>query len=368
MSSSAPVDAAVSRQPRLPQRQTAPSGSTRTWPELAGHAAPAAVEPPAEDQAGADARGDLEVDEVGGAAPGAVPELGERRRGWRRCRRSPGRRAGCAAPRRRRRRPSRAGSPRSRSRRRPGRPAPGSPSPTPITRERSTPASPSTSSIRSTATSRPSFAAWSVSSGSARSARIVDERSLTATRTWLWPKSIPSAAPADASNESRIGGRPPVLTVRRARLRALDDEAVRLQLGHEARDRGAREPGAARDLGAADHAVLAQRVDHAPPVEPAQRRQRAVGPAPSSVVILTRWRGALSSVRTNLHRIATLNVRGSEELCRAHARASDACAASAPRGRLLGRPPAMAGRMTSTSRSPTAVSRPSSTRTSSSLR
>ena len=48
-----------------------------------------------------------------------------------------------------------------------------------------------------------------MSIGAARSARMFDDRSLTATRTWLWPKSIPSAAPADLSNESRIGGRPP---------------------------------------------------------------------------------------------------------------------------------------------------------------
>src|SRR5215218_9055423 len=38
---------------------------------------------------------------------------------------------------------------------------------------------------------------------------MADDRSATATRRWLWPKSTPSAAPAELSNESRIGGRPP---------------------------------------------------------------------------------------------------------------------------------------------------------------
>ena len=71
------------------------------------------------------------------------------------------------------------------------------------------PASASSSTTSSAAASRPSSAAWSVSSGTARSARIRDERSETATRRWLWPKSMPTAAPADESNESRIGGRPP---------------------------------------------------------------------------------------------------------------------------------------------------------------
>ena len=45
---------------------------------------------------------------------------------------------------------------------------------------------------------------------------------------------------------------PALLAVRRAGLLALDDEAVGLQLGDEARDGRAREAGAARDLGAAD--------------------------------------------------------------------------------------------------------------------
>ena len=82
--------------------------------ELAGHPAPAAVQPAAEDQPGADARGHLEVDEVGRAAAGAVGRAPRARRGSRRCRRRRARRGGGASPPRRRRRPSRAGSPTSR--------------------------------------------------------------------------------------------------------------------------------------------------------------------------------------------------------------------------------------------------------------
>ena len=148
-SSSAPVEAAVSRQPRLPQRQTAPSRVDEHVAELAGHAAPAAVQAAAEDEPGADARGDLEVDEVRRAAAGAV------------------RRTRASAPRlaslstltgtsSRRRSSSAAATPTQ-----PGRIAdepmtpsdwsigPGRPSPAPITRERSMPASASTSSISS---------------------------------------------------------------------------------------------------------------------------------------------------------------------------------------------------------------------------
>src|SRR4051794_16332418 len=86
---------------------------------------------------------------------------------------------------------------------------PGRPMPAPITCARFTPASASVSETSSAAASSPSWASWSVSSGRVRSARIVEARSDTATRRCEWPKSMPTAAPADASKESRIGGRPP---------------------------------------------------------------------------------------------------------------------------------------------------------------
>src|SRR3954453_5496148 len=86
---------------------------------------------------------------------------------------------------------------------------PGRPIPAPITAVRGTPASASASVTISAASSRPCWASWSVSSGSRRSERIVLARSETATRRCEWPKSMPTAAPAEASKESRIGGRPP---------------------------------------------------------------------------------------------------------------------------------------------------------------
>src|SRR3954471_21857316 len=86
---------------------------------------------------------------------------------------------------------------------------PGRPIPAPITALRGTPASASASATISAASSRPCWASWSVSSGSRRSERIVLARSETATRRCEWPKSMPIAAPAEASKESRIGGRPP---------------------------------------------------------------------------------------------------------------------------------------------------------------
>src|SRR3954451_9423606 len=86
---------------------------------------------------------------------------------------------------------------------------PGRPIPAPITALRGTPASASASDTISAASSSPCWASWSVSSGSRRSERIVLARSETATRRCEWSKSMPIAAPAEASKESRIGGRPP---------------------------------------------------------------------------------------------------------------------------------------------------------------
>ena len=68
----------VSRQPRLPQRQTMPSGSTSTCPSSPASPAAAAVQAAVEDQAGADPGGDLQVDQVAGVAAGAERGLGQR--------------------------------------------------------------------------------------------------------------------------------------------------------------------------------------------------------------------------------------------------------------------------------------------------
>ena len=53
-----------------------------------------------------------------------------------------------------------------------------------------------------------SSASWSTSTGASASARSADERSATATRTCEWPRSMPSATPADGSRRSSAGGRP----------------------------------------------------------------------------------------------------------------------------------------------------------------
>jgi hypothetical protein len=90
---------------------------------------------------------------------------------------------------------------------------------------------------------------------------MFEERSATATRRWLWPKSIPTRG-ARRRVEREQDRRPAALVaVRGARLGALDDQAVGLQLGDQAGDGAAREAGTARDLGAADCAVLSQRAD-----------------------------------------------------------------------------------------------------------
>jgi hypothetical protein len=49
---------------------------------------------------------------------------------------------------------------------------------------------------------------------------------------------------------------------RRVGVRVLHDEAVGLQVGDEARHRGARQPGDARDLGAAGRSAFAQGLNH----------------------------------------------------------------------------------------------------------
>ena len=59
--------------------------------------------------------------------------------------------------------------------------------------------------------------------------------------------------------------------VGRAGLGALDHEPVGLQVGDEAGDRGAAEARAARDVGARDLSLVAQRADHAQAIETAKR-------------------------------------------------------------------------------------------------
>ena len=80
--------------------------------------------------------------------------------------------------------------------------------PTPITRARSTSASSRTWSTNSAAAVSPCSAEWSTLSSRHVSARTACERSETATRRWRWPKSTPTARPADGLSETITGGRP----------------------------------------------------------------------------------------------------------------------------------------------------------------
>src|SRR4051794_2152572 len=85
---------------------------------------------------------------------------------------------------------------------------PGRPAPAPRTRSGASPASSRTSRASSAAASSEPAAAASTSSSIVRSASTVRERSAAATRRCRWPKSMPSAPPADASRRSSTGGRP----------------------------------------------------------------------------------------------------------------------------------------------------------------
>ena len=158
---------------------------------------------------------------------------------------------------------------------------PGSPRPAPITRERSTPASAERLVDQLDRDVEPLLRGVVGVQRLARARRRIVRREVADRDAHV--------AVAEVDAERRAGGRverqqdrraAALLAVRGAGLLPLDDEPVGLQLADEARDGRAREAGAARDLGAADRPVLAQRVDHAPAIEPAQRRQRALGPLP----------------------------------------------------------------------------------------
>ena len=90
----------------------------------------------------------------------------------------------------------------------------------------------------------------------------------------------------------------------------LDHEAVALQVGDEARDRRAREPGHTRDLGTARRTPLAQGLDHAQTVQFAQRLKR---PGPHSGRHPLAPRPLLSRLRTNSGVRRGVNVQALDE-------------------------------------------------------
>ena len=139
--------------------------------------------------------------------------------------------------------------------------------PAPITASRATPASASVSTTSSAAISRPSVASWSVSSGRVRSARIVDGE-VRDRDAQVRVAEVDADGGAGAGVEREQDRRAAALrAVGEARLRALDHEPVGLQVGDQAGDGGAAEPRAARDVGARDLALVAQRADHAQAIE-----------------------------------------------------------------------------------------------------
>ena len=86
---SAGPEASVSRQPRLPQRQIGPCGSTTTWPISPGRAAVPAVGATVHDDPRPDPGRDRDVGGEAGVAARAERRPRPARPGWRRCRRRP---------------------------------------------------------------------------------------------------------------------------------------------------------------------------------------------------------------------------------------------------------------------------------------
>ena len=238
-SSTASAPANASRQPRLPQRQTGPRSSIVTWPISPAVPARAVVEAAVEHEPGADAGGDLDVDDVRAARGPRPTRSRPARRGWRRSRRerrSPSS-ASMSSSGRAPIQPGRiAESPTSPLSRRSG---PGTPMPTPVTRSASTPTSSSSRRTSRPASAMPWSAAWSTSSGSSASARTVWARSAIATRTWEWPKSMPTATPAERLSAS---------AARRAAV-ALLEPALVAQLARDARHRRRRQAARAGEVG-----------------------------------------------------------------------------------------------------------------------
>src|SRR5829696_6325821 len=256
--------------------------------ELARHAAPAAVQAAVEDQSGADARRDLDVDHVGGAATGAVDELAQRAE------------VGVVVD------------------------ADGHVEPPAqlLLGGDADPAGQDRGGADDAVdlVDRPGQA-----EAGADDPRAVDAR--------LGEQLLDDAERHAGGGLEREQDRRPaaLLAVGGAGLGALRQQAVGLEVGDEARDRRAREARTARDLRTADRAgaVTPASLQTAPPSSPVGK--------------LTEPEGFVKTLNERLTQTQR-NVRSANY------------------------PPAIAGRMFSVSPSPTAVSRPCSTRTSSSLR
>ena len=206
--------------------------------ELARHATVAGEQGSIENQPRADPVREHQVDDVGGAPAGADRAPRRARRGWRRCRHArelPSRAAQLGAERD-------VASSRGGSRRPPGRRCRAGPAPRSRRRRRATvDVAPQAVAASATATSIARIGSLSTSSSWRVSAMIVPARSASATRTELWPKSIPPTAPSPGRSPAATSGGPARPATRRPRRGSLGDESLGLQLADQPGDRGARQ-------------------------------------------------------------------------------------------------------------------------------
>ena len=302
-STSASPAAKVSRQPRLPQRHMRAVLVDGQVADLAGGAAGAVEQAPADDQPGADAGGHLQVDEVGGALVRHPRTARPARPGWRRCPRARARPGGPPSP-RATCRPSQ-----------PGRIAdeptwpegpwmgPGRPRPTPSSCGRRHVGAlehllhelgGGVHAVRGVV----ALLHLAPVLGQQRVREVGHHHGQVALA------EVDAQRRAGARAQADRGGRAARAAGRRVAVGAgpVHHQALVAHLGHQAGDRGARQPGVAGHVGPAGHAELAQRVDHAAPVQLAHGRRRiavSLSPTAARVSIVTR---RLCQGRGQIHR------------------------------------------------------------------
>ncbi len=266
--------------------------------ELAGEAAGAPVEPAVEDEPGADPRGDLEVDQVAGVAPGAERRLGQRAEvrvvvdhhrdvepaahlGLR----------GHADPARQDRRPAHdalAGLDR------PGQAHAGA--------DHRGAVDAGVGERLLDELRRGVQALLRVMVGVERLRPLGQDRrgEVGHRHAQVRVAEVDPDGRAGRGVEGQQDRRPAALrSVRQAGLWALDHQPVSLQVGDQAGDRRARQPRPPGDLSARDLPLLAQRADHAQPVEAAEGFQGAGATLGHRRSRLDRIAPGLSMFRTN---------------------------------------------------------------------
>ena len=127
------------------------------------------------------------------------------------------------------------------------------------------------------ARSRLSVGAWSTSAGDQSSATSSPERSQIATRMCWWPKSRPTAKAAPGTSESSTGGRPVGRGAAASGASCSSTTPALAELLDERRDRRPREPGPAREVGAARAGLAVEHLDDPQPVHLAQAQRGRIG-------------------------------------------------------------------------------------------